>query len=413
MPIIHTIAVREILDSRGNPTVEATVMLRNGLTTSASIPSGASTGRHEAWELHDGGKRYAGKGVLKAVHTIEKVIASKLRGVDCRAQKKIDYIMIDADGTKNKRKLGANSILAVSIACARAAALTIKKPLYFYLNYLAGKPKMQMHLPQPFFNLLNGGKHADSKLSFQEFMIVPRMKSFAENLRVGSEIYHQLKQELHQKYGKGSTNVGDEGGFAFEKLDHANEALRLLLKAITNAGYRGKVSLAIDCAASECRKGGRYIIDGKAFTTARLINFYLALIKKYPLISLEDPFHQEDFHSFAELRSKTRIQIVGDDLTVTNTPRISTAIEKKSCTCLLLKPNQIGTLTEALAAAKLARQAGWKLLVSHRSGETEDTFIADLAVGLGAEYCKFGAPCRGERTAKYNQLIRIAEVLRS
>lgn len=409
MPLITSIKAREILDSRGNPTIEVEITAGK-YTGVASVPSGASTGVHEALELRDGGTRFLGLGIQKALRNIHKIIAPTLIGMDCREQEKIDRLMIALDGTKNKSKSGANAILGVSLACARAAALSQKKELYEYIHDLS-KVKKKITLPHPFFNVINGGKHADNELSFQEFMIAPRMKSFAENLRVGSEVYHILKQDLHRKYGQGSTNVGDEGGFAPEQLQNAKEALDMLMKAIKDAGYTGKVDIAIDCAASEFYKNGVYFVDGKKLTKDQLLQFYLSLIKKYSLISLEDPFEQEDFDSFAELRQKGKIQIVGDDLTVTNINRIKTAIEKKSCTCLLLKVNQIGTLTEALEAVRLAGANNWKVMVSHRSGETEDTFIADLAVGIGCGMIKAGAPCRGERVAKYNRLGRIEEMI--
>lgn len=359
-------------------------------------------------ELRDGGKRFLGLGVQNAIRNIEKIIAPKLKGMDCRQQEKIDRLMITLDGTKNKSKLGANAILAVSLACARAAALSQKKELYEYIHELS-KVKQKIILPRPFFNVINGGKHAGNELSFQEFMTAPRMKSFAENLRASSEIYHTLKKDLHTKYGKGSANVGDEGGFAPEQLKNTAQALTILMKAIKDAGYAGKVDIAIDCAASEFYKDGMYIVDGKRLTRDQLMKFYLLLIQNFPIISLEDPFEQEDFGSFAELKRRSSIQIVGDDLTVTNIERIKTAIEKKSCSCLLLKVNQIGTLTEALDAIRLAYAHNWKVMVSHRSGETEDTFIADLAVGIGCGMIKAGAPCRGERTAKYNRLGKIEE----
>jgi len=404
---ISSLHARQIIDSRGNPTVEVELTAEN-ITTTASVPSGASTGTHEALELRDGGKRFLGLGVHNAIRNIEKIIAPKLIGIDCRNQEKIDRLMISLDGTKNKSKLGANAILGVSLACAHVAALSQKKALYQYINKLS-RVKNSISLPRPFFNIINGGKHADNELSFQEFMIAPRMKTFAENLRVGSEIYHILKRDLHQKYGKGSTNVGDEGGFAPEQLQNAKEALDMLMKAIKDAGHTGKVDIAIDCAASESYKNGVYLLDGKKLNKEQLLNFYLSLLKKYPIISLEDPFEQEDFVSFSKLKQKSKIQIVGDDLTVTNIKRIEAAIVEESCNCLLLKVNQIGTLTEALDAVRLAYANGWRVMVSHRSGETEDTFIADLAVGIGCGMIKAGAPCRGERTSKYNRLGKIEE----
>ncbi|MBI4980283.1 phosphopyruvate hydratase [Candidatus Woesearchaeota archaeon] len=410
MPNISSITSREILDSRGNPTIEVDVTIRKHKYT-AAVPSGASTGTHEALELRDGGKRYGGKGVLKAVSNANKIIAPKLVGKDCTQQTQIDELMLKADGTKNKSKLGANAILGVSLACARAGAGESGKELYRYINSLlptkpnSSKPKLS--LPRPFFNVINGGMHAGNSLPFQEFMISPKAKTFREALRVGAEVYHTLKGIIAEKYGKLAINVGDEGGFA-PPIRTAEEGLSLLMGAIKKAGYSGKVDVAMDCAASEFYKNGSYYAP-KKMTSGRLINYYLKLLKKYPIISIEDPFEQEDFHSYAELRKKSGIQIVGDDLTVTNVARIKTAIQKKSCNCLLLKVNQIGTLTEALQAVALAYSAGWKVMVSHRSGETEDTFIADLAVGIGCGMIKSGAPCRGERTAKYNRLVRIEE----
>jgi len=409
MSVITKIKAREILNSRGNPTIEAMVFTENS-SAMASVPSGASTGSHEAWELRDGGKRFLGKGVKKAIRAIEKKIAPLLCGVDCSRQREIDTLMIEKDGTENKAKLGANATLAVSLACAKAAANEQGKYLYEYINELP-QVGTEMKMPRPFMNVINGGKHADNKLSFQEFMIAPKGKNFSENLQIASEIYHKLKKELEKKFGKGSTNVGDEGGFAPLKLSKAAQVLDILMKTIRDLGYVRKCDLAIDAAASEFYKGGKYQVDGRKMSKEQLLDYYLSLLKKYPLISLEDPFQQNDFESFAKLKQKTKIQIVGDDLTVTNQERIMAAIREDSCNCLLLKVNQIGTLTEALDAAKLARESGWQVMVSHRSGETEDTFIADLAVGLGCGQLKAGAPCRGERTAKYNQLLRIEEII--
>ena len=409
MTSIQEIKAREILDSRGNPTIEATVFTDNALGV-AAVPSGASTGVHEAWEIRDGGKRYGGRGVQKAVQNVEKKIASLLQGMDVTRQREIDSLMIEKDGTKQKARLGTNAFLAVSLACTRAAAAEEGKELYEYINLLAAVNR-DLSIPRPFMNIINGGKHADNHLSFQEFMIVPKFNSIARNVQAASEVYHVLKKLIFTKYGAGSTNVGDEGGFA-PKIKKTEEALTILVRAITAAGYKGKCNLALDCAASEFFVRNRYHVDGKKMTKEQLLEYYLKLLKKYPIISIEDPFEQEDFASFSSLREKTTIQIVGDDLTVTNPERIQKAINKKSCTCLLLKVNQIGTLTEALDAARLASDNGWKIMVSHRSGETEDTFIADLAVGLGCGMIKAGAPCRGERTAKYNQLLRIEERLK-
>jgi len=408
MSSITAIKAREILDSRGNPTLEVDLFTKK-TCQSASVPSGASTGKHEAIELRDGGKRYRGKGVQKTVRNVEQKISPLLRGIDCQEQRKIDQMMIMKDGTKNKRKLGANAILGVSLAAARAANAEKKTFLFQYLHQLARidrKPSM----PRPFFNVINGGKHAGNKLAFQEFMIVPKAKSFAEALRMGSEVYHVLKEVIEKKYGREAANVGDEGGFA-PPVKRAEEALDLLIGAIRRAGYAGKVEIAVDCAASEFYRNGYYYLPSK-LNKERLLSYYLHLIEKYPIISIEDPFEQEDFESFAELRKRSGIQVVGDDLTVTNVSRIKTAIQNQSCNCLLLKVNQIGTLTEALDAVKLAYENNWKVMVSHRSGETEDTFIADLAVAIGCDMIKAGAPCRGERVAKYNRLLRIEEFLR-
>ena len=409
MPTIKKINAREILDSRGNPTIEVDVITNNFRGT-ASVPSGASTGTHEALELRDGSKRFLGKGVKKAITNVNKKIAPLLIGIDCTRQREVDKIMLESDGTINKTKFGANAILAVSIACCKAAAQAENLYLFEYINHLC--PTKEMKLPRPFFNVINGGKHADNKLSFQEFMVAPKFKNFKSNLQAGSEIYHYLKQELHQKYGKGATNVGDEGGFAPLKLNKSADALKMLNKAIKDAGYKGKVGIAMDCAASEFYSKNKYLVDGKKLDVDLLIKHYLHLIKSFPIISIEDPFDQEDFLSFAELVNKSKIQVVGDDLTVTNIERIEEAIREGSCNCLLLKINQIGTLTEALDATRLAYENNWKVMVSHRSGDTEDTFIADLAVGIGCGMIKSGAPCRGERTAKYNRLLRIEELLR-
>ncbi len=394
------------MDSRGNPTVEVEIKTKKTLQV-AAVPSGASTGIHEALELRDKTKRYLGKGVLNAVRNTEKKIFPLVRSIDCSEQRKIDQIMIDKDGTDNKSRFGANAILAVSLAAARAAAAEKEKPLYEYLHQLL--PLRKMRLPRPFFNIINGGRHAGNDLVFQEFLIVPKASSFREALRMGSEIYHHLGKIIASKYENTAVNVGDEGGFA-PPISRAEEALDLIMAAIKKAGYSGKVFLALDCAASEFYKNGYYHLHKKMSKEA-LMDYYLSLIDNYPVISIEDPFEQEDFLSFAELRRKSGIQIVGDDLTVTNIERIEEAVTENSCNCLLLKVNQIGTLTEALEAVKLAYQSGWEVMVSHRSGETEDTFIADLAVGIGCGMIKAGAPCRGERIAKYNRLLRIEEKL--
>src|SRR3989338_3622809 len=404
MGIIKHLSAHEILDSRGNPTVEVT-LTTNKVTVNAQVPSGASTGVHEALELRDKEKRYQGLGVQKAIRNVNQIIAPKLIGKNCTYQQKIDKLLCSLDGTANKSKLGANALLGVSLACAKAAAASQNQPLYQYLNTLL-KTKRKMIIPTPYLNSINGGKHADNDLAFQEFMLVPQCKTANENIRAASEIYHVLKKDIHKKYGKATTNVGDEGGFA-PPLKTVKAALQILNQAISDAGYKGKVTIAIDCAASEFYSKGKYRVDNKALTKDQLLHLYLQLIREFPISSIEDPFEQEDFAFFAQLRAKTNIQIVGDDLTVTNVQRLKTAIEHKSINCLLLKVNQIGTLSEALAAAELAFRSDLKVMVSHRSAETVDTFIADLAVALGCGQIKAGAPCRGERVAKYNSLLEI------
>lgn len=403
-PKITRIKAREILDSRGNPTLEVDVYTQNCMARE-QVPSGASTGVHEALELRDGGKRYNGLGVQKAVANVNNILAKKLMGMDVRQQREIDEYMLEIDGTHNKSKLGANAILGVSLACASCSAMVQKKPLY---EILGGKNI----IPVPFMNVINGGKHAENRLSFQEFMIVPLAKTFAERLRIGSETYHQLKKIIAEKYGKASTNVGDEGGFA-PNVKHVREALDLLVKTIESLGYSDNVRIAIDAAASEFYHKGDYLVDGRMIKRENMISFYEHLIYDYPIISLEDPFEQDDFMPYSELmeRMVKKVQIVGDDLLVTNPSRIKMALQNRLCNALLLKVNQIGTLTEAMDAAKLAMENGWHVMVSHRSGETESSFIADLVVGLGAGQIKSGAPCRSERLAKYNQLLRIEEEL--
>uniref|UniRef100_A0A8C5VX29 Beta-enolase n=1 Tax=Microcebus murinus TaxID=30608 RepID=A0A8C5VX29_MICMU len=396
---MQKIFAREILDSRGNPTVEVDLYTGKGRFR-AAVPSGASTGIYEALELRDGDKsRYLGKGVLKAVEHINKTLGpalleKKLSVVD---QEKVDKFMIGLDGTENKSKFGANAILGVSLAVCKAGAAEKGVPLYRHIAYLAGNP--DLILPVPAFNVINGGSHAGNKLAMQEFMILPvGASSFKEAMRIGAEVYHHLKGVIKSKYGKDATNVGDEGGFAPNILEN-NEALELLKTAIQAAGYPDKVVIGMDVAASEFFRNGKYDLD---------FNF----IKNYPVVSIEDPFDQDDWATWTSFLSGVDIQIVGDDLTVTNPKRIAQAVEKKACNCLLLKVNQIGSVTESIQACKLAQSNGWGVMVSHRSGETEDTFIADLVVGLCTGQIKTGAPCRSERLAKYNQLMRIEEALR-
>ncbi len=412
---IRKIYAREILDSRGNPTVEVDVSTKSH-TARAAVPSGASTGIHEALELRDKGPRYNGKGVRKAVNNVNLKIFKSLIGNDCRKQKFVDEIMLKLDGTKNKSKLGANAILGVSLANARLAAVTQKKELYEILNIgkIKGKGNGEL-LPVPCMNVINGGVHADNKLQFQEFMVCPRGRNFTDSLRAGTEIYHELKGLIHKKFGKISTNVGDEGGFA-PNIKKVEEALLILNKAIEQSGYAGMCKIAMDAAASEfySKKKGKYFVDGKWMTPERLTVLYEKIMDEAPVFSIEDPFDQDDFESWpllTRIGKQKNVQIVGDDLLVTNPDRIQMALDHEMCNSLLLKVNQIGTLTEAVDAAKLAMKNNWTVMVSHRSGETPDSFIADLVVGLGTGQIKSGAPCRGERLSKYNQLMRIEEHL--
>lgn len=405
MAKITKVHAREILDSRGNPTIEVDVHTENSSGRFA-VPSGASTGTYEAVELRDGGNRYKGKGVLKAVENVNKKIAKEVIGLDATEQEKLDNLMIGLDGTKNKGNLGANAILGVSIASCKAAAASLGKPVYSYL----GKPPF--YLPVPSMNVINGGQHAGNALNIQEHMIMPTgAKTFAEAVRMCSETYHTLKKIIKDKYGPLSTNVGDEGGFAPDMKGY-EEPFEAITKAIDGCGYSGKIKIAIDPAASTFFEDGKYTISGKSYTSAELVDFYRGLTEKYPLISIEDGFAEEDWEGFSMVTKELKgTQIIGDDLFVTNPERIQKGIDTKAANCLLLKVNQIGTLTESIAAANLSFRNGWGVMVSHRSGETEDPFIADLVVGLGTKQIKTGAPCRSDRTSKYNQLMRIEEEL--
>ncbi len=409
MSTIKRIAAREILDSRGVPTVEV-AMFSAKSSASASVPSGASTGVHEAVELRDGGKRYFGKGVLQAVKNVNTVIAKKLAG-KALDQEKIDQLLVDLDGSPDKCELGANAILAVSLAACRLAAKEHGIPLYTHIAKMFGTKKAV--LPVPAFNVINGGKHAGNKLDFQEYMLLPvGAKSFSEALQIGSEVYHELKQLLEKDFGKSAINVGDEGGFA-PPLTCVEEPLDYIAQAAQNLGYWKKVAFGIDVAASTFYREQKYYVEGEQLSSSDLLDKYLELVGAYPLISIEDPFHEDDFEGFAKLtrQLRKRAQVVGDDLLCTNPDRISAAAVRESCNALLLKVNQIGTLSEALDAAKLAMAQKWNVMVSHRSGETTDCFIADLAVGIASGQIKAGAPCRGERLTKYNQLLRIEEEL--
>jgi len=418
MSIIRVFA-RQIYDSRGNPTVEVDLTTDKGIFR-AAVPSGASTGIYEALELRDNDKSvHLGKGVLTAVSNVNEKIGPALvaKGFQVTEQTAIDNFMLQLDGTENKATLGANAILGVSLAVCKAGAVHKGLPLYKYIAELAGTPKII--LPVPAFNVINGGSHAGNKLAMQEFMILPvGAKTFREAMRMGSEVYHHLKAEIKKRYGLDATAVGDEGGFAPNILD-SKDALDLVNSAIALAGYTGKITIGMDIAASEFYKDGKYDLDfkndksdsSKWLTGDELGDLYRSFIKEYPVVSIEDGFDQDDWTNWSKFLTSTDIQLVGDDLTVTNPKRIHEAIEKKACNCLLLKVNQIGTVTESIEAANLSRKNGWGVMVSHRSGETEDTFIADLVVGLSTGQIKTGAPCRSERLAKYNQILRIEEEL--
>ncbi len=408
MTTIKSIKAREILDSRGNPTVEVDVELADGAFGRAAVPSGASTGAFEAVELRDGGERYLGKGVLSAISNVQKEIAPKLIGADPFAQRTIDKLMIDLDGSANKSKLGANAILGVSLAIARAASTSKKLPLYRYL----GGESADL-LPVPMMNILNGGAHADTNVDIQEFMIAPiGAKNFKEALRWGAEVYHALKSVL-KKRGL-ATSIGDEGGFA-PNLDSNRAALDLIVEAINKAGFKlgSEIALAMDVAATEFYKNGHYEFEGSKLTAAEMIAYYKDLVDSYPLVSIEDPLAEDDWDGWRAITEVLgeRVQLVGDDLFVTNPERLSRGIAAKTANALLVKVNQIGSLTETLDAVAMADKAGYRSMMSHRSGETEDTTIADLAVATSAGQIKTGAPARSERVAKYNQLLRIEEEL--
>ena len=401
--IMHVFA-REILDSRGNPTVEAEVHLDDFSVGIAGVPSGASTGVHEAHELRDGGDRYQGKGVLEAVKHVNNEIADKIVGFEADDQRVIDQTLIELDGTENKSKLGANAILGVSMAVAKAAAESSNLPLYRYI----GGPNAHL-LPGPMMNIVNGGAHADSGVDVQEFMIAPiGAETFAEALRLGAEVYHSLKSVVKSK-GL-STGLGDEGGFA-PSVGSTKEALDLIVEAIKKAGLEpGKdIALALDVASSEFYKDGKYHFEGGEHTAEEMVKVYEDLISNYPIVSIEDPLQEDDWEGYTNLTAKIgdRVQIVGDDFFVTNPARLAKGIEEKAANALLVKVNQIGTLTETFDAVDLAHRAGYRTMMSHRSGETEDTTIADLAVALGCGQIKTGAPARSERVAKYNRLLRI------
>ncbi len=412
---IQKITAREILDSRGNPTVEATVVLQDGSVGTAAVPSGASTGSHEALELRDGGKRYGGMGVLKAVKNVNEKIAPALLGMDASRQRAIDTAMLELDGTKNKKKLGANAILAVSLANARAAAFSSGLPLYQYLRKTFDLKYDNWRLPYPTMNILNGGLHGQNGLSIQEFMIVPQHKKLSERIRIGSEVFHALKGILKKK--KLGVGVGDEGGFAPKiKNNNNEEAIKLILQAIVTAGYKpGKdVNLAMDMAASEFFKNGKYYFDGKkAISAESMVEIVKKWVKKYPFVSVEDPLHEDDWKNWNKLTEalgKT-LPLVGDDLFVTNVERLQKGIQQNVGSAILIKVNQIGTLSETIDTIILAQQNNYAVSVSHRSGETGDTFIADLSVAVHSEFIKTGSLSRSERIEKYNRLMQIENEL--
>ncbi len=408
---IRKVCAREILDSRGNPTVEVDVVLDKDVVGRAAVPSGASTGTHEALELRDGQKRYNGKGVRKAVEHVNRLLAPKLRGRDAGRQAEIDRVMLDLDGTPNKSRLGATAILGVSLAVAKAAAAAAKMPLFRYL----GGPRATT-LPVPMMNILNGGVHADSSVDLQEFMVVPvGARTFADGLRMGAETFHALKAVLKEKGY--STSVGDEGGFA-PRLQSNQEAVEVILAAIERAGYQPgrQIALALDPAASEFFEDGQYVFrksDGSRRPSAEMVAFYRDWTERYPIVSIEDGLAEDDWEGWDVLTRQIgkQVQLVGDDLFVTNPQRLQRGIDAGIANSILIKLNQIGTLTETLETIERARQAGYTTVISHRSGETEDATIADLAVAVNAGQIKTGSACRGERTAKYNQLLRIEETL--
>ncbi len=403
---IKNIYAREILDSRGNPTIEVDVLTESGFGR-ASVPSGASTGTNEALELRDKDSRYNGKGVKTAVNNVNTEIKDALMGMDVRCQRDIDRVMIELDSTLNKSRLGANAILGVSLAAAHAAADSLGISLY---RYLGGTNTFM--LPCPTMNIINGGKHAGNELAIQEFMIQPKgTETYSEALRMGAETYHILGSILSKKYGSSAVNVGYEGGYA-PPIHNTRDALDSLMKAIEEAGYDKKITIGMDAAASEFYKNDIYSIDGETFSGDDLIDYYSDLVKTYPIVLIEDPFHEEAFDDFADLTEELKgTIIVGDDLFVTNVKRLEQGIKMNAANALLLKVNQIGTLSEAFDAARIAQKNRFKVVVSHRSAETEDTTIADISVAINAELIKTGAPARSERNAKYNQLLRIEEEL--
>ncbi len=418
MSKIKNITAREILDSRGNPTIETEVILSSGVKAKASVPSGASTGEHEAKEIRDGDKkRYNGRGVLKAISHVEKKILPKLKGCDATKQEMIDKEMIKLDGTKNKSKLGANTILSVSLAIARVSALYKKQELFEYISKIHGI-KGKYKLPTPAFNIINGGAHADNNIDFQEFMILPIKKiNGTEKIRMGTEIFHELGKILKKE--KLNTNVGNEGGYA-PRIHSSIQAVEFIVAAIINAGYNpGKdICIGIDAASSEFyeKKTRKYVfkINQAHFTNTTLTHLYYEWFRKFPIISIEDGLDQDDWEGWQELTRELgdEMLLIGDDIFATNVERLRKGLKEKVANAILIKPNQVGTLTETLECVKLAQKHNYKIMISHRSGETNDDFISDLAVGIGAEYIKAGAPSRGERLAKYNRLMKIDKLIK-
>lgn len=412
MATIKSLRAREVLDSRGNPTVEVDLVTKDGLFRSM-VPSGASAGIHEALELRDGGTRYMGKGTKKAVENVNKIIAPKVIGFDVSDQRGLDELMISIDGTKNKGKLGANAVLPVSMAACCAAAKENGMWVYEYIGKLSGtKPDT---LPVPMMNVINGGKHAGQENDVQEHMIMPvGAKSFSDCVEMSSDVYHNLKKMLKKKFGSDGTLIGDEGGFAPSGIKSVYDRLEIMAQAIEACGCSTKqVRFAIDAASSEFFKDGTYTVGTKSMSSGEMVDFWADVTSKYPIISLEDGMAEDDWEGWKELVKKigNKIQIVGDDLLVTNTERIERGIREKAANSVLIKVNQIGSVSETLDSIKMAYKAGWTAVVSHRSGETEDSFIADLVVGVNAGQSKFGAPARSDRNAKYNQLLRIEENL--
>lgn len=417
--LIQSVHAREILDSRGNPTVEVDVALQDGSLHRASVPSGASTGAYEAVELRDGDKgRYLGKGVQKAVNAVNTVLGPAVVGMNPVEQAAIDETLIGLDGTPNKANVGANAILGISLAVSKAGAAAMNKPLYQHYADLAGNKLREFTMPVPCFNVVNGGSHAGNKLAFQEYFVIPTgASSFKQAMQIGCEVYHSLGKIIKRKFGGDATLIGDEGGFA-PPCDN-REGCELIMEALKESGHATTCKIGLDVAASEFKLKGKdgydldFKHDGHVITGAQLGDLYQSLAADFPIVTIEDPFDEDDWDNWSKFttRNGAQFQVVGDDLTVTNMEKIGRAIKDKACTCLLLKVNQIGSITESINAVKMAKQAGWGVMTSHRSGETEDTYIADLAVGLCTGQIKAGAPCRSERLAKYNQLLRIEEEL--